>query len=98
MTDSPYNFYNTGGNYLARFLERNPEFDTPEFTEFVIRNNRGDRDSGELQDVAKFEVLRLASEYEERMRRFPAAWGAPSRRIPKALSRALAELVRNPCP
>lgn len=75
---TPYDFYNKyGGNYVSRFLERNTEFDTDEFREFLSANNRGDRDSGELQDIAKHEVLRLASEFEERKWRFPNVYGEP---------------------
>lgn len=75
---SPYNYYNKfGGNYFYTFLKRNPEFKTPEFRLFVIGRNRGDRDSGELQDIAKHEVLRLAAEWSEKLWRFPNCYGEP---------------------
>jgi hypothetical protein len=62
-----YEFYNDyGKGYLAEFLEKNPEFNTPEFIEYVIANNRGDGDAGELDDIAKHEILRLAYEFEEK--------------------------------
>ncbi len=67
----PYNFYNDWGNgYISEFLSKNPEFNTKQFIEWVICRNRGDRDSGELQDVARHEVLRLAAEYAEYRWRF----------------------------
>lgn len=67
-----YNYYcNFGGGYYSRFLKRNPEFAVPEFQKFVVMHNKGDRDSGELQDIAKHEVLRLAYEYQEYAWRFP---------------------------
>jgi hypothetical protein len=74
-----YNFYNCyGGNYISKFISRNPEFDTPEFISYVSCNNRGDRDTGELIDVAKHEVLRLAAEFEEKTWRFPNIYGEPN--------------------
>lgn len=75
---SPYNYYNfNGGGYYGKFVQRNPEFKTEEFEEFVISKNRGDRDSGELHNIAKHEVLRLAAEYAEKRWRFPNAYGDP---------------------
>jgi hypothetical protein len=67
-----YQYYNDYGcNYLDIFLGRNPEFNIPEFINFVVEHNKGDRDSGELADIAKHEVLRLAAEYAEYRHRFP---------------------------
>ena len=71
-----YGYYNKyGGNYISKFIERNPEFDDPEFYQWLSRNNRGDRDSGEFQDIAKHEVLRCAAEFEEKKWRFPNCYG-----------------------
>lgn len=76
MSGGDYDYYNFyGGNYISKFIERNTEFDCPEFISFVSCNNRGDRDTGELQDVAKHEVLRLAAEFEEKKWRFPNCYG-----------------------
>lgn len=73
-----YSYYiKHGGGYIRKFLERNPEFDCDGFIDYVIDHNRADRDSGELQDVAKHEVLRLAAEYEEGRWRFPNVYGEP---------------------
>ena len=66
-----YDFYNNKGNYYGKFLKRNPEFNTKDFQEFVISKNKGDRDAGELEYIAKHEVLRLAHEFIERRWRFP---------------------------
>ena len=71
-----YEYYNKyGGGYYYRFLERNPEFKGQSFEDYVINHNRGDRDSGELSDIAKHEVLRLAHEYTEHHWRFPNVYG-----------------------
>ena len=64
-----------GGGYYHRFLDMNPEFRTEEFERFVIGRNRGSRDLGELGDVAKHEILRLAYEFEEICWSFPDAYG-----------------------
>lgn len=73
-----YEYYcKFGGGYLKKFLERNPEFDSEEFIDFLISRNRADRDSGELQDVAKHEILRVAAEWEEKKWRFPNVYGEP---------------------
>jgi len=72
MAEADYNYYNDFGcNYYSEFVFRNPEFDTCGFLDFVVDHNRGDRDSGEVRDIAKHEVLRLAYEYEEHRWRFP---------------------------
>ena len=66
-----YDFYNDYGcGYLQEFQKRNPEFDSEEFINFVMQRNKGDRDSGELFDIAKHEVLRLAYEFAEHRFRF----------------------------
>lgn len=71
-----YEYYcKFGGCYIKSFIERNPEFDTAEFYEFLSANNKADRDSGEFQDIAKHEVLRVAAEFEERKWRFPNVYG-----------------------
>lgn len=71
-----YNYYNKFcGGYYLRFLKANPEFNTKEFDEFVISHNKGDRDAGEVGDIAKHEVLRLAYEFEEHKWRFPNVFG-----------------------
>lgn len=75
---SNYGYYNKyGGGYLNKFIQRNPEFDNDDFIGYVATNNKGDRDSGELQDVAKHEILRLAYEWEEYKWRFPNVYGDP---------------------
>jgi len=72
-----YNYYN-GNNrdaYIRTFLKNNPEFKCQEFLDYVCQYNRGDRDSGELQYIAKHEILRLAYEFAERRWRFPNCYG-----------------------
>ena len=77
--ESNYNYYNKfGGNYLRKFLDRNSEFDCDEFREYIAGHNRGSRDSGELQDIAKHEVLRVAAEWMEKLWRFPNVYGEPT--------------------
>lgn len=71
-----YEYYCAAGKgYFYKFMKANPEFNTEEFTEFVTNKNKADRDSGELQDIAKFEILRLAFEFEEMKARFPNVYG-----------------------
>jgi hypothetical protein len=73
-----YEYYNKyGGGYFFKFIKQNTEFDNDEFLEYVTGHNRGDRDSGELQDIAKHEVLRLAYEFTEHKWRFPNVYGEP---------------------
>ena len=52
-------YMDPGCNYISEIIEKNPEIFTggeeDEFVEYVIANNRADRDSGELQDVSKEE-------------------------------------------
>ncbi len=72
MEKNNYTYYiQFGSGYIGKFLERNPEFNNKEFIEFINGKNKADRDSGELQDVAKHEILRLAYEWIERKWRFP---------------------------
>jgi hypothetical protein len=71
-----YDYYNHfGSGWYYYFVKKFPRFDTPEFEEWVIAKNRGDRDSGELNDVALHEVLRLAAEFEEHLWRASNAYG-----------------------
>jgi hypothetical protein len=66
--ETGYDYYNHGcSGWFSRFVKQNPEFATPLFREYVVKYNRGDRDSGELQDVAHHEILRLAAEFSERI-------------------------------
>jgi len=53
-----------GADEWGEFLRKNPEFDTPGFRGFSVKHNRAMRDSGELHELAKHEVLRLAHEWE----------------------------------
>ncbi|GAG94224.1 unnamed protein product [marine sediment metagenome] len=57
-----------GCGYFLEFIKENPDFNNVEFQEFVIRHNKADRDSGELADIAKFEIDRLAEEFAQEMR------------------------------
>lgn len=69
---SRYDFYNDYGCHaFFNFIRQHPDFNTMEFNEFATRENRGDRDGGELGDVAAHEVLRLASDWAELRWRFP---------------------------
>lgn len=71
-----YEYYcKFGGDYITKFFERNPEFDTDEFKQWLSSRNRADRDSGEFQDIAKHEVLRCAAEFEEKKWRLPNCYG-----------------------
>ncbi|RXG63624.1 hypothetical protein ES695_16410, partial [Candidatus Atribacteria bacterium 1244-E10-H5-B2] len=47
------------------FVKEHPEFDSEEFREYVIVHNKADRDSGELEDIAASEILRLAKEFAQ---------------------------------
>ena len=63
--EKDYDSYNDYGcGYVHKFVENNPEFNSDEFIDFVIQKNKGDRDSGEVGDVAEHEVLRLAKEFK----------------------------------
>lgn len=57
-----YNNYGCG--YIWKFIKQYPEYNNREFLDFVGNKNQGDRDSGELQDISKEEILRLAKEYK----------------------------------
>ena len=54
-----------GCGFFLEFIKDHPEFNTEDFQEYVIGHNKADRDSGELQDIAESEVLRLAGEFAE---------------------------------
>ena len=54
-----------GCGYYAKFISDNPSYNNKEFEEFVIGKNRADRDSGELNDIAKSEIDRLAREFAQ---------------------------------
>lgn len=54
---------NPNSRPYSELLKRSPELDSPEFEEYVIRNNKADRDSGELNDIGDTEIRRLAEEY-----------------------------------
>jgi len=56
-----------GCGYFLEFIKKNPDFNNVEFQEFVIRHNKADRDSGELADIAEFEIIRLAEEFAQEM-------------------------------
>lgn len=79
-----YEYYNDYGcRYFYDFIAQNPEFDCDAFVAYASVHNRGDRDEGELGDVARHEVLRLAAAFEEHEWRFPGftpgygAWKEP---------------------
>jgi len=56
-------FCDFGGGHFSKFVMEHPEFNIEEFREYVIVHNRADRDSGELEDIAVSEILRLAKEF-----------------------------------
>lgn len=56
-------FCDFGSNSYSKFVEANPKFNNPEFREYVINNNKADRDSGELEDIALSEIKRLSTEF-----------------------------------
>lgn len=66
-SEDSYDFCDFGGGHFSAFLEKHPRYDTDEFREFAAAKNKGDRDSGELDDLAASEVERLARAYEEGM-------------------------------
>lgn len=53
-----------GCNYISKFIEEHPEYDKEEFFEYVANHNMADRDIGELQDIKKEEIERLAKEWK----------------------------------
>ena len=77
MNDSSYYYLKFGGGYILKFIERNPEFDSPEFISYLTAHNRGDRDIAELRDLAKHEVLRVAAMFEEFKWRCQDTFGEP---------------------
>lgn len=58
-------FCDFGSGHLSKFVKEHPEFNTEEFREHVIVCNKADRDSGELEDIAASEILRLAKEFAQ---------------------------------
>ena len=72
----PWDFYtvdfdtNQKTGYFNRFIGKNPEFNTKEFRDFVVGKNKADRDSGEVEYIAKHEILRLAYDFVEHKHRF----------------------------
>ena len=60
-------FIDRGGNHASEFVSKNPEFDTPEFVSYMICNNKAGLDAGDLQNLAKHEVLRLAFSFSEEL-------------------------------
>lgn len=54
-----------GCGAFMEFIKAHLEFNTVEFQEYVIVHNKADRDSGELEDIAESEILRLAGEFAE---------------------------------
>jgi len=50
------NYCDFGSNAFSKYVKGHPEFNTEEFTEFVIRYNKADRDLGELSDIAMYEI------------------------------------------
>lgn len=77
MNEQPWEYYlvdintNQKAGYFNRFVKKNPEFNTKEFRDFIVSKNKGDRDSGEVESIAKHEILRLAYEFVEHKHRFP---------------------------
>lgn len=73
----PWDYYkvdfktNQKTGYFNRFVKKNPEFKGKEFRDFVVRKNKADRDDGEIESIAKHEILRLAYEFVEHKHRFP---------------------------
>ena len=51
--------------FYHKFIRQNPKYDSNEFREYIIVNNRADRDAGELGDISKDEILRLAQEFDK---------------------------------
>ncbi|MBA7604871.1 hypothetical protein ES703_11999 [subsurface metagenome] len=56
-------FCDFGGGHFSKFIKEHPEFKSKEFRGYVIVHNKADRDSGELEDIASSEILRLAKEF-----------------------------------
>lgn len=60
MCDNYKDFCDFGGGHFSALVKEHPELETEEFRMFLTCHNRGDRDSGELNDIAKEEIDRLA--------------------------------------
>jgi len=58
-------FCDFGSGHFSKFVKEHPEFNIEEFREYVIVHNKADRDSGELEDIAAPEILRLAKEFAQ---------------------------------
>jgi hypothetical protein len=58
-------FCDFGGGHFYKFVKEHPEFDSDEFREYMIVHNKADQDSGELEDIAASEILRLAKEFAQ---------------------------------
>jgi len=56
-------FCDFGSGRFSKFVMEHPESNSEEFREYVIVHNKADRDSGELEDIAASEILRLAKEF-----------------------------------
>jgi len=56
-------FCDFGSGHFSKFVKEHPKFNIEEFREYVIVHNKADRDSGELEDIAASEILRLAKEF-----------------------------------
>lgn len=59
-------FCDFGGGHFSKFVKEYPEFKSKEFRGYVIVHNKADRDSGELEDIASSEILRLAKEFAQK--------------------------------
>lgn len=82
------NFYlnenncNFGCNYISKFVELHPEYDTEEFYEYVAANNKADRDIGELQDIDENEIERLSKEWKPLKESKPSIFNHTIYRLP----------------
>jgi hypothetical protein len=70
MTSRYYFYTDWNCGYFYDFITNNPEFNNEEFANYCIKYNKADRDGGELKDIIKHEILRLAYEFEEYKIRF----------------------------
>lgn len=59
-------FCDFGGGHFSKFVREHPEFKSKEFRGYVIVHNKADRDSGELEDIASSEILRLSKEFAQK--------------------------------
>jgi type III secretory pathway component EscR len=53
----------SGCRAYDNYIKKHPEFDNKEFEEYVIQNNKADRDSAELNDICPLEIERLSTEF-----------------------------------